>query len=96
MDIVDYIPFGRKNAITRTRLRIVTGLNDRQIREQISQARRDTVILNMQDGKGYFGPLPEEINYVKAHERQESARIMSQIEGLEVERRMIREHYGNY
>lgn len=96
MDIVDYIPFGRKNAITRTRLRIVTGLNDRQIREQISQARRDTVILNMQDGKGYFRPLPEEINYVKAHERQESARIMSQIEGLEVERRMIREHYGNY
>lgn len=59
MDIVDYIPFGRKNAITRTRLRIVTGLNDRQIREQISQARRDTVILNMQDGKGYFRPLPE-------------------------------------
>ena len=50
----------------------------------------------MQDGKGYFRPLPEEINYVKAHERQESARIMSQIEGLEVERRMIREHYGNY
>ena len=54
MDIVDYIPFGRENAVTRTQLRIMTGLNDRQIREQISQARRDTVILNMQDGKGYF------------------------------------------
>lgn len=96
MDIVDYILFGRKNAITRTRLRIVTGLNDRQIRRMIAEARENTVILNMQDGKGYFRPLPEEINYVKAHERQESARIMSQIEGLEVERRMIREHYGNY
>ena len=96
MDIVDYIPFGRENAVTRTQLRIMTGLNDRKIRDKISETRRDTVILNMQDGKGYFRPLPEEINYVKAHERQESARIMSQIEGLEVERRMIREHYGNY
>ena len=66
MDIVDYIPFGRENAVTRAQLRIVTGLNDRQIREQISQARRDTVILNMQDGKGYFRPLPEERHIVES------------------------------
>ncbi len=96
MDIVDYIPFGRENAVTRAQLRSRTGIDDRTIRDMIAAARRDTVILNMQDGKGYFRPLPEEINYVKAHERQESARIMSQIKGLEVERRMIREHYGNY
>ncbi|WP_448902707.1 hypothetical protein [Eubacterium sp.] len=96
MDIVDYIPFGRENAVTRAQLRSRTGIDDRTIRDMIADARRDTVILNMQDGKGYFRPLPEEINYVKAHERQESARIMSQIKGLEVERRMIREHYGNY
>lgn len=96
MDIVDYIPFGRGNAVTREQLRSRTGIDDRAIRDMIAAARRDTVILNMQDGKGYFRPLSEEINYVKAHERQESARIMSQIEGLEVERRMIREHYGNH
>lgn len=30
MDIVDYIPFGRENAVTRTQLRIMTGLNDRK------------------------------------------------------------------
>ena len=96
MDIVDYIPFGRENAVTRAQLRIVTGLNDRQIREQISQARRDTVILNMQDGNGYYRPLPEEIKYVKAHERQESARIKSQFKTLRVERKLLREHYGNY
>lgn len=96
MDIVDYIPFGRENAVTRAQLRSRTGIDDRTIRDMIAAARRDTVILNMQDGKGYFRPLPEEINYVKAHERQESARIMSQIKGLEFERRMIREHYGNY
>ena len=65
MDIVDYIPFGRENAVTRAQLRSRTGIDDRAIRDMIAAARRDTVILNMQDGKGYFRPLPEEINYVK-------------------------------
>jgi len=90
MDIVDYIPFGRKNAITRTRLMIVTGLNDRQIREQISQARRDTVILNMQDGKGYFRPLPEERKLVEAYARQETARLRSIGWSLKAARKMLK------
>lgn len=59
MDIVDYIPFGRENAVTRAQLRSRTGIDDRTIRDMIADARRDTVILNMQDGKGYFRPLPE-------------------------------------
>lgn len=50
----------------------------------------------MQDGNGYYRPLPEEIKYVKAHERQESARIKSQFKTLRVERKLLREHYGNY
>ena len=60
MDIVDYIPFGRENAVTRAQLRSRTGIDDRAIRDMIATARRDTVILNMQDGKGYFRPLPED------------------------------------
>ena len=90
MDIVDYIPYGRKNAITRTRLRIVTGLNDRQIREQISQARRDTVILNMQDGKGYFRPLPEERHLVESYAKQETARLKSIGWSLKATRQMLK------
>ena len=90
MDIVDYIPFGRKNAITRTRLRIVTGLNDRQIREQISQARRDTVILNMQDGKGYFRPLPEERHLFESYAKQETARLKSIGWSLKATRQMLK------
>ncbi|WP_347993490.1 hypothetical protein [uncultured Eubacterium sp.] len=90
MDIVDYIPFGRENAVTRTQLRIMTGLNDRQIREQISQARRDTVILNMQDGKGYFRPLPEERKLVEAYARQETARLRSIGWSLKAARKMLK------
>ena len=90
MDIVDYIPFGRENAVTRAQLRIVTGLNDRQIREQISQARRDTVILNMQDGTGYFRPLPEERHLVEAYDKQETARLKSIGWSLKATRQMLK------
>lgn len=90
MDIVDYIPFGSKNAVTRAQLRIMTGLNDRKIREQIAQARRDTVILNMQDGKGYFRPLPEELNLVEAYANQETARLKSIGWSLRAARTMLK------
>ena len=90
MDIVDYIPFGRKNAITRTRLRIVTGLNDRQIRRMIAEARENTVILNMQDGKGYFRPLPEERHLVESYAKQETARLKSIGWSLKATRQMLK------
>ena len=90
MDIVDYIPFGRENAVTRTQLRIMTGMNDRKIRDKISEARRDTVILNMQDSKGYFRPLPEERHLVEAYDKQETARLKSIGWSLKATRQMLK------
>jgi len=90
MDIVDYIPFGRENAVTRTQLRIMTGMNDRKIRDKISEARRDTVILNMQDGEGYFRPLPEERHLVEAYDKQETARLKSIGWSLKATRQMLK------
>lgn len=90
MNIIDYIPFGRENAVTRTQLRIVTGLTDRKIRDLIADARRDTVILNMQDGKGYFQPNPDEINLVQAFEKQEEARLKSIGWSLKSTRKMLK------
>lgn len=53
--ITDYIPEGRENAITRQRLCALTGLPDRKVREEIEQARRrGAIIVNAQDGAGYF------------------------------------------
>lgn len=54
MNISDYIPFGKDNAISRKKLEKVTGLSDRDIREEIAMARRNTVILNLSNGQGYF------------------------------------------
>lgn len=53
--ITDYIPTGKENAVTRAYLRVVTGLPDRKIREEIEQARRKgAIIINAQDGAGYY------------------------------------------
>ena len=51
MDITTYIPKGKENAISRKALIELTGLPDRKVRECISQARRETVIINLQNGK---------------------------------------------
>lgn len=90
MDIVDYIPFGRENAVTRAQLRSRTGIDDRTIRDMIANARRDTVILNMQDGKGYFRPLPEERHLVEAYAKQETARLKSIGWSLKATRQMLK------
>ena len=90
MDIVDYIPFGRENAVTRAQLRSRTGIDDRTIRDMIADARRDTVILNMQDDKGYFRPLPEERHLVEAYAKQETARLKSIGWSLKATRQMLK------
>lgn len=76
MNIADFIPLGMKNAITREELRKLTGLNDRQIREMISQARRETPIISL-DNKGYFIPSEDEKADVEKWIKQEEHRAKS-------------------
>ena len=60
MSILDYIPYGEENAISREDLKQITGLTDRQMRKKIEIARETTPILNFQGGKGYFIPTETE------------------------------------
>lgn len=60
MTITDFIPYGRENAISRQALAQLTGMDDRQVRRMIEDARREVPIINLQNGKGYFRPLPED------------------------------------
>lgn len=76
MNIADFIPVGRQNAVTREELRKLTGLNDRQIREMISQARRETPIISL-DNKGYFIPSEDEKADVEKWIKQEEHRAKS-------------------
>lgn len=77
MNIVDYIPYGHEHAVTRKQLRRMTGKGDRAVREMIFAARRETPILNLQDGKGYFIPTEEECTLVTRYIAQETKRLKS-------------------
>ena len=65
--VSEYIPEGHKNAIKREDLRILTGLDDRTLRDQINKS--DELIINMGDGEGYFKPSPEDYHLVIMWER---------------------------
>lgn len=55
MDILDLIPTGKANAVTRAQLCAHTGLSDRAVRKLIELARIDgAIIINAQDGAGYY------------------------------------------
>lgn len=70
MNILDFIPFGKENSISRSELSKVTGLPDRAMRKEIELARRDTCIINNQNGKGYYRPTDkaEVERYIKQEE----------------------------
>lgn len=77
MNIIDYIPYGKGNAISRKALSDASGLPDRVMRKQIEKERQNHAILNSQDGGGYFRPLPEEKMLVERWMRQERSRSKS-------------------
>lgn len=77
MNIIDLIPFGKENAIRRGTLVMLTGMNDRAVREAIAKARRDTPILNMQDGSGYYRPTEDDVEELRHFVSQEERRAKS-------------------
>lgn len=85
MKVTDYIPYGHESAISRDTLRLLTGMDDREIRREIEHS--SDLIINMADGKGYFRPLPDEkdlvsrwINTFRSRVSEENRRL-EQAEG---------------
>lgn len=95
LNILDYIKIGRENAVTRAELSKQIGISDRHVRDLIHYARRDTPILNMQDGKGYFildMDNEEEVLLLEAYVKQENARLKSIGWSLLSARNALKEH----
>lgn len=91
--IIDYIPFGHENAISRRELAQLTGLNDRHMRECIMQERRHTPILNMQDGSGYFRPDMNDsgdVALLRAYKKQEESRAKAIMWALKATRKALK------
>lgn len=75
MDIKKYIPKGHSNAVTIDTLMAMTGMSNRQVRRAIAES--DAIILNMQDGKGYFRMNPRtkaERAFAEKYSAQEKSR----------------------
>ena len=75
MDIKKYIPKGHENAVTIDTLIAMTGMSNRMVRRAIAES--DAIILNMQDGKGYFRMNPRtkaERAFAEKYSAQEKSR----------------------
>lgn len=94
IDITEYIPYGRKNAVSRAELQRRTGLPDRTVRALIEDARRKGQhILSSSADKGYWqSNLPEEI---KEFIRESDSRIKKTAQAVEPLRRYIAQQEGN-
>lgn len=76
MDIVDLIPHGAENAVSRRRLAEQTGLPDRIVRKKIEAARAGgAIIVNAQDGRGYY--QTDDINEIARMYRAQRSRAIS-------------------
>lgn len=85
LNIIEYIPQGHKNAISRTDLRLITHLTDRDMREMIAVAPEPVY----NTGQGYFryldeSDLPFMRKYLKAEVRRINA-ISSRVEKARAE-----------
>lgn len=77
MNIADFIPVGKENAISRSQLVKLTGLSDRIVRDMIALERRNTAILNLQNGAGYYIPSESDKGEIERFVKQEEARAKS-------------------
>ena len=82
MDVLEYIPFGKENAIKRSTLRDLLGVTDRDMRVLIAEARKEVPIINLQDGSGYYRPTDKEELY--QYIMQENARAVKIIRNIKV------------
>lgn len=87
MDVLAHLMFGKDNAITRTQLSIRTGLSDRQVRRSIEILRRDYLICNDQDGKGYY--RPRDTKEIRRYFKQEDARAKAILRRLKLARQVL-------
>lgn len=92
MNITEFVPEGHDNAIKREDLRIVTGMDDRTMRDALNKS--DAFIINLMDGKGYFIPLPSEVELVRQWEAITYKRIMDEKKRLLKGQKWMKERLG--
>lgn len=80
MDILDHIPYGRKNAKSRFMLASELGISERLFRDLVAEINTSgrAVILADTKAGGYYRPqLPEDSVYYSEYLRQEESRCIA-------------------
>lgn len=80
MNILDYIPTGSGNAVSRAALCRMTGMDDRSVRREIAKSREAACICNDQENGGYY--LPETAGDAERYYRQEKKRALAILKRL--------------
>ena len=88
MNLLDYIPLGNKNPISRETLVYITGLDDRMVRRKIKELKDKYPIVNT--GQGYYIAEDPDDPDLEAYIRQESHRIMEISRGLRQHKALYR------
>ena len=93
-DIANLIPYGAENAIDRYDLlrnvrEILGDISDREMRRMLEVSRQNgNIIINFQNGKGYFRPDKEE--EIERYIRQEEARAKTIFFNLKSAKKALR------
>ena len=99
MQIINYIPQGSANAISRKDLVEKTGFTDRKIRDLIEEARRETIIISNNDGSGYWlypdNPTEREEELLARYVKQQESRAKSIFYALRPARQKMKEGVQN-
>ena len=97
-DISEYVPYGADNAISRHDLLNVVRsafgeVSDREMRRMLEYSRQNgNIIINFQNGKGYFRPDSKE--EIEKYIRQEEARAKTIHFNLKSAKRALRRLEG--
>lgn len=86
-NVIEHIPFGHRNAVSRKELCRRAGLSDRALRQHLkAESTAEHPIINMQDGAGYFRPTSEEVSLIRLYRNQEynrATKILKQVRALD-------------
>lgn len=89
MEVITFIPKGKKNAISRGALAASAGYSDRRVREIIVQLQqKGYMICNMSGGEGYF--IAADLDEIDAYYRQEKARAVSIFKRIKPMRQVLK------
>lgn len=89
MNICDFIGIGKENAVSRKQLHTLTGLDDRDVRKLIQEARdRGELIVNDGSGAGYF--VSRDLSALKRQYSTNRSRALSILRQQRHLRRVIR------